>query len=41
MRAKELTKPTPVNAPEIELDEAFWRDTMIVETAAPNALSRE
>jgi hypothetical protein len=35
MRAKGLTRTTPADAPEIELDEDFWRNAMIVETAAP------
>jgi len=35
MRAKGLTKATPADAPEIELDEDFWRNARIVETAAP------
>jgi len=33
MRAKSLTKATPADAPEIELDEAFWRNARIVQTA--------
>ena len=35
MRARGLTKATPADAPEIELDENFWRNAEIVETAAP------
>ena len=33
MRTRGLTRPTPVDAPEIELDEDFWRYAAIVETA--------
>lgn len=33
MRAKGLTTPTPPDAPEIELDESFWRNARVVETA--------
>lgn len=33
MRAQGLTNVTPADAPEIELDEAFWRNTRIVSTA--------
>jgi hypothetical protein len=29
------TRATPADAPEIELDEDFWRNAMIVETGAP------
>jgi uncharacterized protein (DUF4415 family) len=32
MRAKGQTKATPADAPEIELDEDFWRNAMITET---------
>ena len=32
MRAKGLTRTTPADLPEIELDEAFWRNAMIAET---------
>jgi uncharacterized protein (DUF4415 family) len=35
MRAKGQTRTTPADAPEIELDEDFWRNAMIAETAAP------
>jgi uncharacterized protein (DUF4415 family) len=35
MQAKGQTTATPADAPEIELDEDFWRNAMIVETAAP------
>lgn len=35
MRAKGLTTATPADAPEIELDEAFWRNARIVETRPP------
>jgi len=33
MRAKGQTTATPADAPEIELDEDFWRNAMIAETA--------
>jgi uncharacterized protein (DUF4415 family) len=33
MKAKGLTKKTPADAPEIELDEDFWRNAAIVKTA--------
>lgn len=33
MRAQGLTRPTSADAPEIELDEAFWRNARIVQTA--------
>ena len=33
MRAKGLTRATPPDAPEIELDEEFWRNARIVATA--------
>jgi uncharacterized protein (DUF4415 family) len=39
MRARGLTKKTPADAPEIELDEEFWRNAAIVETAAPRRTS--
>ncbi len=39
MRAKGLTKRTPADAPEIELNESFWRHAMIVETVAPRKTS--
>ena len=39
MRAKGLTKKTPANAPEIELDEDFWRNAIIVGTAATRKTS--
>jgi uncharacterized protein (DUF4415 family) len=39
MRAEGLTKATPADAPEIELDEAFWRSARIVDTAAPRKTS--
>lgn len=39
MRAKGLTRKTPADAPEIELDEDFWRNAAIVETAAPRKTS--
>jgi uncharacterized protein (DUF4415 family) len=34
MRAKGLTKATPADAPEIELNEDFWRNAMITETSS-------
>jgi uncharacterized protein (DUF4415 family) len=39
MRAKGLTKRTPADAPEIDLNERFWRHAMIVETVAPRKTS--
>ena len=33
MKAKGLTKATPADAPEITLDEDFWRNAAIVATA--------
>lgn len=39
MRAKGLTKATPADAPEIELDDEFWRNAAIAETAAPRKTS--
>lgn len=39
MRAAGLTKATPADAPEIELDDAFWRNARIVDTAAPRKTS--
>lgn len=39
MRARGLTKKTPADAPEIELDEEFWRNAAIVEAAAPRKTS--
>jgi uncharacterized protein (DUF4415 family) len=39
MQAKGLTKKTPADAPEIELDEDFWRNAMIAETATPRKTS--
>lgn len=35
LRAKGLTKATAADAPEVELDEAFWRNARIVETRPP------
>ena len=39
MRAEGLTKRTAADAPEIELDEDFWRNARIVETATPRKTS--
>jgi uncharacterized protein (DUF4415 family) len=39
MRARGLTKKTPDDAPEVELDEEFWRNAALVETAAPRKTS--
>ncbi len=39
MRAKGLTKVTPAEAPEIELDENFWRNARIVESKAARKTS--
>jgi uncharacterized protein (DUF4415 family) len=39
MRAKGLTRATPSDAPEIELNEDFWRNAMIAETAPPRKTS--
>lgn len=39
MKAKGLTKATPADAPEIELNDAFWRNAQIVETRAPRKTS--
>jgi uncharacterized protein (DUF4415 family) len=39
MRVKGLTKATPADAPEVELDEDFWRNARIVETAPPRKTS--
>ena len=39
MRAKGLTKATPPDAPEIELDEEFWSNARIVETSPPRKTS--
>jgi uncharacterized protein (DUF4415 family) len=35
MRAKGLTKATQADAPEVKLDEQFWRNAQIVETKPP------
>ncbi len=35
MRAEGLTTATPADAPEIELDEDFWRSAQIVSTPRP------
>ena len=35
MRAQGLTKTTPADAPEIHLDDAFWRNARIVSTGEP------
>ena len=32
MKAKSKVRATPANAPEMELDEAFWKRARIVET---------
>jgi uncharacterized protein (DUF4415 family) len=39
MRAKGLTKRTPADAPEIELNESFWLHAMIADTVAPRKTS--
>ena len=39
MKAKGLTRATPADAPEIELDEDFWRNAAIVDTAPPRKTS--
>jgi uncharacterized protein (DUF4415 family) len=39
MRAKGLTKATPADAPEIELNEDFWRNARIMESAPPRKTS--
>jgi uncharacterized protein (DUF4415 family) len=39
MRARGLTKKTPDDAPEIDLDEEFWRHAAIVGTATPQKTS--
>ena len=39
MRAEGLTRATPADAPEIELDEEFWRNARIVSTEAPRKTS--
>lgn len=39
MRAQGQTKATPADAPEIELDEDFWRNARIVDTAPPRKTS--
>ncbi len=39
MKAKGQTRPTPADAPEITLDENFWRNAAIVQTAAPRKTS--
>jgi uncharacterized protein (DUF4415 family) len=39
MRAAGLTKATPAEAPETELDEAFWRSARIVSTTEPRKTS--
>ncbi len=35
MKAKGQTRATPADAPEITLNEDFWRNAAIVETDAP------
>ena len=39
MRAEGLTRATPADAPEIELDEEFWRSARVVDTAATRKTS--
>jgi uncharacterized protein (DUF4415 family) len=39
MRAEGLTKATPADAPEIELDEEFWRKARVVNTTASRKTS--
>jgi uncharacterized protein (DUF4415 family) len=39
MRAQGLTRATPADAPEIELDEEFWRNARVVSTAEPRKTS--
>ena len=39
MRAEGLTRGAPTDAPEIELDEAFWRSARIVSTGTPRKTS--
>ena len=39
MRAGGLTRATPVDAPEIELDEEFWRNARIASTETPRKTS--
>lgn len=39
MRAKGLTRTTPADAPEIELNADFWRNAAIVETSPPRKTS--
>jgi len=39
MRAKGLTRATLADAPEIELDEDFWRNAAIVDNAPPRKTS--
>jgi hypothetical protein len=39
MRASGRTKATPADAPEIRLDEAFWANAQIVDTAPPRKTS--
>ena len=39
MRAEGPTQATPTDAPEIELDEAFWRSARIVSTGTPRKTS--
>ena len=39
IRAQGLTRATPADAPEIELDEEFWRNARIVSTAEPRKTS--
>lgn len=39
MRAQGLARATPADAPEIELDEQFWRNARVVSTEAPRKTS--
>jgi uncharacterized protein (DUF4415 family) len=39
MRAEGLTRATPADAPEIELDDEFWRNARLVSTKAPRKTS--
>ena len=39
MRASGWTKATPADAPELDLDEAFWANARIVDTAPPRKTS--
>lgn len=39
MRAEGLTRATPADAPEIELDKEFWRNARVVSGEAPRKTS--